>query len=148
MTRTIALALLATTFLALNTTPSAYASCSLASLKGAYGLLRQGNLLTSVLGLPAPAPWVEVAREQYDGAGNFVVTAALNIGGVVINATVPGTYTINSDCTGTKTVDVGSGVTVTESLIVMSGGTRYVATDTEPFAVVQGTAEKITSAED
>jgi len=149
MKRSIVPLLLATTFLVLNMTPLTHASaCSLESLKGAYGLLRHGTLLTSVLGLPAPAPWVEVAREQYDGAGNFVVTATLNIGGVAINATVPGTYTVNSDCTGTKAVHVGSGLTVTESIIVIGGGAKYIATDTEPFAVVQGTAEKLTTEED
>jgi hypothetical protein len=149
MKRSIVPVLLATTFLVLNVAPPAHAAgCSLASLKGSYGILRQGTLLTSVLGLPAPAPWVEVGREQFDGAGAFVVTATLNIGGVVINATVPGTYTINSDCTGTKTVFAGNGVTVTESIIVIGGGAKYVATDTEPFAVVQGTAERLSVQED
>jgi hypothetical protein len=38
--------------------------CSLASLKGSYALDRQGTLVTSVLGLPAPAPWGEVALEN------------------------------------------------------------------------------------
>jgi hypothetical protein len=142
----IVLALLATTFLVLNVAPLARADggCSVASLKGSYANLRQGTLLTSVLGLPAPASWVEVAREQFDGAGSFVVTATLNIGGIVLNATVPGAYTINSDCTGTKTVFVATGVTVTETIIVIGGGTKYISTDTEPFAVVQGRAERLT----
>lgn len=146
MKRNIVPVLLATTVLALNMAPLARADggCSLGSLKGSYANLRQGTLLSSVLGLPAPAPWIEVAREQFDGVGGFVVTATLNIGGVVINPTAPGTYTINSDCTGTKTIFVGSGVTVTETIVVIGGGTKYIATDTEPFAVVQGTAERLT----
>jgi hypothetical protein len=119
-------------------------ACSVASLSGPYAVSRQGTLLASVLGLPAPAPWDEVARADFDGAGSFTGSATVNIGGVVLNS-VPftGTYMINSDCTGTITVHPNVPVTITESIIVISGGRQYFATDTESFAVVQGTAQRL-----
>lgn len=117
--------------------------CSLASLKGSYALDRQGTLVTSVLGLPAPAPWGEAAFEHFDGAGGFSGKATVNAGGVVVGGTVTGTYTVNSDCTGTKTVNTSVGVTVHEAIIVTGGGQRMVGTQTDPWAVIQTRAEKI-----
>jgi hypothetical protein len=117
--------------------------CSLASLKGPYALDRQGTLVASILGLPAPAAWGEMAREDFDGAGGFSGKATINIGGAVGSATVTGTYTLNHDCTGTKTVNTNGGVTVHEAIIVIGGGQRMIGTQTDPWAVVQTRAEKI-----
>lgn len=115
--------------------------CSLASLKGSYALDRQGTLVTSVLGLPAPAPWGEAAFEHFDGAGGFSGRATVNVGGALLNGIVTGTYTVNSDCTGTKTVDTPVGLTVHEAIIVI--GQRMIGTQTDPWAVIQTRAEKI-----
>ncbi len=115
--------------------------CSLASLNGSYALDRQGTLVTSVLGLPAPAPWGEVAFEHFDGAGAFSGKATVNVGGGVLSGTVTGTYTVNNDCTGTKTVNTPVGLTVHEAIIVI--GRRMIGTQTDPWAVIQTRAEKI-----
>lgn len=117
--------------------------CSLSSLKGSYALDRQGTLVASILGLPAPAPWGEVAFEDFNGAGTFSGKATVNVGGAVVNGTVTGTYTVSSDCTGTKTVNTSGGVTVHEAIIVTGGGQRMIGTQTDPWAVVQTRAEKI-----
>jgi hypothetical protein len=118
--------------------------CSVASLSGAYAVSRQGTLLTSVLGLPAPSPWGEVARVSFDGAGSFSGTATVNIGGVVLNSIpLTGTYTVDSDCTGTITVHPNVPVTITEAIVVIGGGQQYIATDTESIAVVQGRGERL-----
>jgi hypothetical protein len=126
--------------------PSARADggCSLANLNGTYAVSRQGTLVTSILGLPAPAPWGEVARADFNGAGTLSATVALNIGGAVINGNVTGTYTVNSDCTGTITVHpTGYPITITQAIVVIDGGHYYIATDTESFAVVQGRGERL-----
>ena len=125
--------------------PSAQAQggCSSTSLNGAYAVSRQGTLLTSVLGLPAPAPWDEVALAHFNGAGSFSGTATVNIGGVALSATFTGTYTIYPDCTGVLTVHPNVPVTITESIIVIKGGQAYIATDTESFAVVHGRGERM-----
>lgn len=115
--------------------------CSPASLKGSYALDRQGTLVTSVLGLPAPAPWGEAAIEHFDGAGGFSGKATVNVGGALLNGIVTGTYTVNSDCTGTKTVNTPVGLTVHEAIIVI--GQRMIGTQTDPWAVIQTRAEKI-----
>ena len=117
--------------------------CSLTSLKGPYALGRQGALVATILGLPAPAAWGEMAREDFDGAGGFSGKATVNIGGAVASVTVAGTYKLNHDCTGTKTVYTNGGVTVHKPIIVIGGGQRMIGTQTDPWAVVQTRAEKI-----
>jgi hypothetical protein len=117
--------------------------CSLASLKGSYALDRQGTLVASILGLPAPAPWGEVAFENFDGDGTFSGKATVNVGGAVVNSTLTGTYTVNSDCTGTKTVNTSVGVSVHEAIIVIGGGQQIIGTQADPWAVVQTRAKKI-----
>jgi hypothetical protein len=117
--------------------------CSLASVKGSYALDRRGTLVASILGLSAPAPWGEVAFEQFDGAGALSGKATVNVGGAVVSGTLTGTYTVNSDCTGTKTINTSVGVTVHEAIVVTGGGQRMVGTQTDPWAVVQTKAEKI-----
>jgi hypothetical protein len=116
-------------------------SCSLASLKGSYALDRQGTLVQSVLGLPAPAPWGEVAVDNFDGAGSFSGKATVNIGGAVLNGVVTGTYMVNSDCTGTQTVNTPVGLTVHEAIVVVDG--RMIGTQTDPWAVIQTRAQKL-----
>ena len=118
--------------------------CTLASLKGSYAVSRQGTLLTSVLGLPAPALWGEVAGAVFDGSGSFSGNATVNVGGAVLNS-VPftGTYTVNSDCTGTVTVNANVGVTLHKTIVVTGGGRGYIETQTDTWAVVQGSSERI-----
>ena len=115
--------------------------CSLASLNGSYALDRQGTLVTSVLGRPAPAPWGEGAIEHFDGDGAFSGKATVNVGGAVLSGAVTGTYTVNGDCTGTKTVYTPVGLTVHEAIIVI--GRRMIGTQMDPWAVIQTRAEKI-----
>lgn len=121
--------------------------CSVASLKGPYAVARQGTLVTSVpaLGLVAPAPWAEVALVNIDGAGSFSGKATVNIGGAVLSD-VPftGTYTVNSDCTGTNTVTAPSvGITIHQALVVIGGGQRFIETEADSLAVVEGRIEKL-----
>ncbi len=69
---------------------------------------------------------------------------ALNIGGVVISGNVTGTYTVNSDCSGTITIHpIGYPITITQAIVMINGGQAYIATDTESFAVVQGRGERL-----
>jgi len=120
--------------------------CSAASLSGPYAVSRQGTLVTSVLGLPAPAPWGEVALADFDGVRAFSGTANVNIGGIAISGGFTGTYTIKPDCTGTLTVQPNppyNALVITEAIVVIRGGQQYVATDTDSITVVQGRGERL-----
>ncbi len=120
-------------------------TCSLASVHGRYAGERVGTLVKSIEPYPPPpTPYDEVLILTADGAGSFYGKAAVNIGGVSFqDFSFTGTYTVNSDCTGTLTVDVGGGLVLHEWMVVIDGGKRLVSTETDDFAVVHLTAQKL-----
>ncbi len=118
--------------------------CSLASLRGPYAVEGQGTVVVQLPGLPAPpAPFTESSLANFDGAGNFSGKATVNIGGVALNATFTGTYTVNSDCTGNLTVNTSLGLTVQEAFVVIGGGQRFITTETDPLAAVERRVERL-----
>jgi hypothetical protein len=88
--------------------------CSTAKAAGKWGLT-----LTGVLILPTgPVPAAAVGRLSVDAAGNISGTEARNVGGGFANETVKGSWSVNSDCTATVTVNIyESGVLVRTSVL-------------------------------
>jgi hypothetical protein len=82
--------------------PSAQAGqCSLAGAAGKYGFT-----LTGVVNLPTgPVPIAAVGRATADAAGNISGTEARSVGGGFAEETFTGTWTVNSDCTGSMTLN-------------------------------------------
>jgi hypothetical protein len=117
--------------------------CSLSTLKGTYSVQGQGTVVAQLPGFPAPPfPFAEVAVDSFDGAGNVSGEATLNVDGVVLQATVAGTYTVSSDCTGTLSLKTSLWLPVNEYFVVLrDGGLRLV--DTDPYVVVSRTMEKM-----
>jgi hypothetical protein len=113
--------------------------CSLASLNGAYAVDKQGTLLTQ-----PPGPYGEASIAHFNGAGSFFGNATVNLGGTALNPAFTGTYTVNSDCTGTVTVRVPTlGLTLRDAIVVIGGGQRYIGTAIDSTEVVQARAERI-----
>lgn len=118
--------------------------CSDASLIGAYAVQGHGTIVAQLPGLPAPPfPFGEASLAHFNGAGTFFGNATVNFGGVVLGVPFTGTYTVNSDCTGNLTVNTNLGLAVHEAFVVIGGGQRLISTETDPFAVVQRTAERL-----
>lgn len=81
-------------------TAKASSDCSLATLRGAYGVLEQGTIVGQFPGLPPPPfPFANTANGTYDGAGNFSGTFTASFGGAIVPGTFTGTYTVKPDCT-------------------------------------------------
>ena len=105
--------------------------CSNATLKGEYAF---GGTAYTPAGLPNGPPQVFAGIRVYDGNGHF--TQRDYIGNSVPAEFAPpgqetGTYTVNSDCTGSDELDlnvpVPSGSTgVIKVLFVISNGGRHV----------------------
>jgi hypothetical protein len=92
-------------------------SCSTAKAAGDWGFTLTGTLL-----LPTgPVPAAAIARGTFDARGNIVsATEARNVGGDFANETITGSWTVNSDCTGTLTVKAyEAGVLVRTSVVPM-----------------------------
>ena len=92
-------------------------SCSTAKAAGDWGFTLSGTIL-----LPTgPVPAAAVARGSFDtqGKGNATTaTEARNVGGDFANETVTASWTVDSDCTGTLTVNAyESGVLVRTSVL-------------------------------
>lgn len=118
--------------------------CSVASLEGPYATEGQGTIVGSLPGFPPPPfPFGEVILDHFNGAGSFFGNASVNAGGVALVVPVTGTYTVNSDCTGTITVNTSLGLILHNSIVVVGGGQRFIATETDPFAVIQRTGVKL-----
>ncbi|MFP3566212.1 hypothetical protein [Paraburkholderia sp. SIMBA_030] len=115
--------------------------CSNATLKGPYGFTGHGE----ILGLIGPDNKVhpysatsildDVALVTFDGAGGFTRTDFGVIGGLpkggltTFNPNQNGTYTVNSDCTGTMKIvytaggAVPAGVETDLNIVVAADGT-------------------------
>src|SRR5438093_7196118 len=92
-----------------TTTSPVYAQCSNATLTGSYGFKQQGfglrNSKPAKLG--NMIPFATVGVMTFDGAGNasFTLTQVYNSSGGDFFEAIPGTYTMNSECTGTLAIE-------------------------------------------
>jgi hypothetical protein len=100
------------------------AVCTNKMLAGAYGVTVQG---TKLAGVGFVGQQVGVALATYDGNGNFTQIDTVTIAGNVVSdfthTPATGTYTVNSDCTGTFTINFTDGrpTVVTNFVLVDSG---------------------------
>ena len=120
-------------------------SCSVASLHGTYAIHAQGTIVGQ-LPPPFPAPpfpFGEAGILKLDGAGMLSGTSTVNLGGVVLQPTATGSYTVNSDCTGSITIQSSAGFVLHDSIVVTDRGRRTVEVQTDPFTVITRTLEKI-----
>jgi hypothetical protein len=122
---------LLTLALAASSTPTAHASCSNMTLKGTWA-----NALHGLVYPPdgsAPLALAGIVKTTYDGKGNFTQVDAVGINGNIAPGWRPGTgtYSVNSDCTGTATISVpGNPDLHLQFVIGQSGNTsHFVVTD-------------------
>ncbi len=80
--------------------------CSKATLSGSFGYSSTGTLLDSYVPAPYAGPFGEVGRQTFDGRGNTSAKATTSSNGNIAPVTVEGTYIVNSDCTGSMTLNV------------------------------------------
>lgn len=83
-------------------TPARAGQCSNAKSAGNYGLTLGGTLIIPGVG---PAPIAAVVRAKLEADGTVSGTEARNVGGEYAGETFTGTFTVNSDCPGTTTLN-------------------------------------------
>jgi hypothetical protein len=104
-------------------------ACNNKLLAGHYGFTLQGTKFP-VTGVPGPTGLqVGVAMADFDGDGSFEQIDTVTINGEVASdfthTPANGTYTVNSDCTGTFTIDFTDGrPPVVTSFVVVDNGTE------------------------
>ncbi len=110
--------------------PAVHAQCTNASLTGNYGLTFSG--FNNDKGKKGnEVPFAGVGLGTFDGAGNVSASFTFSDYGVIGTSPYTGTYTVNSDCTGTVTATPGSG-NANLSFVIVSGGAEVFAVNTLP----------------
>lgn len=112
-------------------------ACTDATLTGNYGMTFSGFTTPGKSQKGNEVPWVVIGVVTFDGAGNVSMSysGAIN-GSVFTNQTGSGTYTVNSDCTGSVSLTGGDAAGTNANLVIVSGGTEVFCLITDPGSSV------------
>ena len=109
------------------------ATCSLAGIKGAYGLHGGGFDSSTV-----PYSFADLIKS--DGAGNLTGTETGSVGGTIFSTKLASTYTVDANCTGTTSPKGnGSGHTY---FVIVDGGNSAFQIQTDSGLIVTSVVEK------
>jgi hypothetical protein len=122
----------------------AQSGCSLATLTGNYAFSQPGFTPKNAMGIPLPIAVVGVST--FDGAGNVSATFTDMSPGkptyIAVQGTGAGTYTVNSDCTGSASFTSGSAAGETLNMVIIGGGTEVFGINTTPFVIATADFKK------
>ncbi len=117
--------------------------CTNATLQGTYGAYRLGANLNG--------PLAAVGIVTYDGIGFASIRQSINrqtpthTGEFIRNVVIPGTYQVNSDCTGDAFADDGS---LLVTFVIVDGGREVYKIGGTPGNAIIEVAKKIAPAHD
>ena len=111
-------------------------SCTIATFQGAFGYTFTG--LTGFNALPFAA----VGRLVADGQGNLAGAETDSSNGDIFQRTYSGTYTVNSDCTGSEVTLDNFGKTVRCNFVIVAGGREIQAIETDNNTAVVGSLKQ------
>jgi hypothetical protein len=138
----ISLLLLTFTLAASSTLMAHAGACSNSTIQGSYAFTIHGQILNpdgSTLLVDG------LAKTTFDGKGNLTQLDAVAINGNMAPgwASNTGTYSVNSDCTGTFTVTNGSQAPVHLQMIVAQSGNTIHDVVTDPGIATTAEAERV-----
>ena len=114
--------------------------CSNATLSGTFAYTVTGSFVA------APAPlglYAEAGAQTFDGNGSTTATGMSNTNGTVMPSAGTGAYTVNSDCTGTFTLDIAPGITAHYFFVISDSGAEYQAVCLDPVAVITRSGRRL-----
>jgi len=83
-----------------------------------------------------------VGQVVFDGQGNLSGQASFSIDLVKFSTAVNGTYSENSDCTGTVTMEVSGRPTMHFNSVTVNSGRELYLLETDPGTILAGTAQQ------
>jgi len=105
--------------------------CDVGTLEGGYGLVGNGFLLLGGDTIPTAA----IGNVEFDGNGNVSALITQSVTGTLVRIPVTGTYTVNSDCTGSLVTTDNDGITRTFDMVIVAGGQEVLTLPTGPGLV-------------
>jgi hypothetical protein len=100
-------------------------SCTNRTLQGDYGYAAEGVLIGTP-GLPPEAQFRSIGMIHFDGRGHLTWVEHTVVDGTLLlpdGARATGTYTVNSDCTGTTVVNTpNSPVPLNQHIVIVKRG--------------------------
>ena len=120
--------------------------CTNATIRGTYAFAVHGQILTP----NGPIPIEGLARTTFDGYGNLtqVDTIAENGNVAVIWRPGTGTYTVNSDCTGTMTVNDQDLPALHLTILISQSGNHIRTVVTDPGFSTTSEADRVAVSND
>ena len=137
---------LVTLALAASSAVTAQAGCTDLTIKGSYAFTVHGQILTP----NGPLLVDGIARTTFDGNGNLTQVDAVAINGHIPLVWRPGTgtYTVNSDCTGTMTLINAGQPTLHLAILVSQSGNHIHTVVTDPGFATTSDAERVRAPSD
>jgi hypothetical protein len=114
--------------------------CTQATMNGTYVTSGSGTIGTNNFGTYASAI-ASVGKVTYDGHGNGQSTSTTSVDGVISRGTATAVYTVNPDCTGSKTFGGPGGTTF--DFVITADGREIVWIVTNAGRVVSGRAIRL-----
>ena len=99
--------------------------CSNATFNGTYGLYATGTLI-------GVGPVGLVGVLNYDGQGAFTGTVFQKVNGNLVEFTVTGTYSVDSNCVSTDVSHTSTGLTATHTVVLVDNGNEFYSLNTTP----------------
>jgi hypothetical protein len=118
------------------------ATCTNAGVKGNFGFEATGIFVTGAP-VTGPVAFIGELKLSVDAAGDGVITGHVTSSenGTIFTfgeEPVTGTYSVNPDCTGTATITPEGQSALNFSFVVVDGGKRMLALETDANTVVSG----------
>jgi hypothetical protein len=117
-------------------------ACSDSTLRGSYAFTIHGSIV-----LPDGSTLLVdgLAKQTFDGNGNFTQVDAVAVGGNLPPGWRPGsgTYSVNPDCTGTQTIVIPGNPDVHLQLIVAQSGNTIHQVVIDPGVAATAEGERV-----
>jgi len=114
--------------------------CSNATLKGTFSDKDTGFIVAPP---QFAGPFVGVNLEVFDGTGGMTSTGMGSLNGNITTGTFKGTYTVNSDCTGTYSGLNSLGLTIHAFFVISDGGNQLDIVIIDPGTVISCVARRV-----
>jgi len=137
----IILALAVTVFLLRPRTVRAQSGCTVAALAGTYGFSMLGDYYYTYQGQTYSAFLSGGGLFAFDGNGGVTGSDTINDDGTLNRGNLSGTYTVNSNCTGSMTLSDSNQYQFSFDLVIVNGGKEVTFVETDTGNITTGSAK-------